>query len=253
MDEGSMFKFRNWSQPIASTNNVNDKPLWINVSPGDFLDHSATLFKIAGTNDMKLWGEITSYDSWGSFSDPLINGKKVSVATYDDYKILQDTDEIEQAYGVLYGNDATETLSDIDEVYGYRYDPNGENDSEGLGYGMRGTFVYNRSETPGYEGRSLFFPIGASGYGRRINSNGGKTAVLKYANATQRIVDDRPLFYDLYMRPGAAYWLKEQGGPSSNIIGWDFNYFTFDFNNLAVSNLIHDIGSDACFVRCVED
>lgn len=254
VDEGSMFKFRNWSQPIASTNNVNDKPLWINVSPGDFLDHSATLFKIAGTNDMKLWGEITSYDSWGSFSDPVINGKKVSVATYDDYKILQDTDEIEQAYGVLYGNDATETLSDIDEVYGYRYDPNGEYDSEGLGYGMRGTFVYNRSETPGYEGRSLFFPIGASGYGRRINSNGGKTAVLKYANTAQRIVDNnRPLFYDLYMRPGAAYWLKELGGPSSDIIGWDFNYFTFDFNNLAVSNLIHDIGSDACFVRCVED
>ena len=25
VDEGSMFKFRNWSQPIASTNNVNDK------------------------------------------------------------------------------------------------------------------------------------------------------------------------------------------------------------------------------------
>lgn len=54
------------------------------------------------------------------------------------------------------------------------------------------------------------------------------------------------------MRPGAIYWLKEKGGPKADIVGWDFNYFTFDFNGIQASNILHDIGSDACFIRCVE-
>lgn len=75
LEEGSQFKFRNWEQPIDATSNVNDTPVWINVSPDDFLDHSTTPFKIAGTNDTKLWSEITSYIS-GSFTDPTVNGKQ---------------------------------------------------------------------------------------------------------------------------------------------------------------------------------
>lgn len=63
------------SNPIDATSNVNDTPVWINVSPDDFLDHSTTPFKIAGTNDTKLWSEITSYIS-GSFTDPTVNGKQ---------------------------------------------------------------------------------------------------------------------------------------------------------------------------------
>ena len=251
LEEGSQFKFRNWEQPIDATSNVNDTPVWINVSPDDFLDHSTTPFKIAGTNDTKLWSEITSYIS-GSFTDPTVNGKKVSVATYDDFQALQNNKNIEQGFGVMYGNDATETLSEIDAVYGHRYDRHGDGNSTGSGYGMRGIFVYNSSETSQYGGRSLFFPIGTSGYGRRQNANGGKTAVLKYSNTPIKIEDNRPLFYDLYMRPGAIYWLKEKGGPKADIIGWDFNYFTLDFNGIQASNILHDIGSDACFIRCVE-
>ena len=149
---------------------------------------------------MKLWGEITSYDSWGSFSDPVINGKKVSVATYDDYKILQDTDEIEKPTACCMATTSAETLSDIDEVYGYRYDPNGENDSEGLGYGMQDVRVSTVRKHRDTKDAACFF-YRASGYGRRINSNGGKTAVLKYANTAQRIVDNnRPLF----LRPFTA-------------------------------------------------
>ena len=83
-------------------------------------------------------------------------------------------------------------------------------------------------------------------------ANGGKTAVLKYSNTPIKIEDNRPLFYDLYMRPGAIYWLKEKGGPKADIVGWDFNYFTLDFNGIQASNILHDIGSDACFIRCVE-
>ena len=64
-----------------------------------------------------------------------------------------------------------------------------------------------------------------------------------------------PLFYDVYMRPGALYWLsnyvdaKEPGdGPTT---GWDFNYFTFDFYPITYSST--GKAKDACFIRCVED
>ena len=45
-------------------------------------------------------------------------------------------------FGILYGNDATETLSDIDEVYGHRYDRHGTADNPGAGYGMRLSLIH---------------------------------------------------------------------------------------------------------------
>ena len=69
----------------------------------------------------------------------------------------------------------------------------------------------------------------------------------------------RPLFYDLYKRPGAIYWLnaeipKDQLTPTDGAsLGWDINYFSFDFNFISSDNLIRSGGSDACFVRCVVD
>ena len=83
------------------------------------------------------WDDISNSDHTGSFSDPNVNGKSIRVAEYDDFKALYETAEIEQGFGVLYGDDATEVLDDIDEVYGYDYDQSGS-------YGMRGCFVYNR-------------------------------------------------------------------------------------------------------------
>lgn len=72
--------------------------------------------------------------------------------------------------------------------------------------------------------------------------------------------DTRPLFYDIYMRPGAIYWLKNEfgidrdGDGESEIwpLGWDFNYFTFDFNFINTGDIYKETTSDACFVRCVE-
>ena len=256
-EEGSLFKFGNWEQPIDATNNKNDKPIWIDVSESDFKDHKDTPFLIAGTDTTCLWSEITSKNHFGSFSDPTVNGKKVSVATYKDYNDLWDSDDIEQGFGVLYGDEATETLSKIEEVYGYQYNTNPK-------FGMRGVFVYNKSETSKeYGGRNVFFPLGASGYGHRKDgkNENGKVAVLRYASGRSApfpTPDDKPLFYDLYMRPGAIYWLKqkENNGREGNAIGWDFNYFTFDFNLISSSNIFNNNESvntsDACFIRCVE-
>ena len=56
----------------------------------------------------------------------------------------------------------------------------------------------------------------------------------------------RRYFHDLFMRPGAIYWLKQDCGVGNNVldpdnidsaIGWDFNYFTFDFFPISWGNV----------------
>lgn len=255
LDEGSLFKFGNWDQPIDALSNKNSKSPWINVAPTDF--HAPDNLAIAGTDDKTTWESITNQNASETFGNPSLPNANARVATYDDYWTLRSNDFIEQGYGVLYGDDATETGDDIETVYGYDYNHANE------GRGMRGCFAYNRNT-----GKNLFFPIGASGYGHRKNSftqswgdpetiNG----VLRYATGRTKLYPDgaelkaRPLFYDLYRRPGAIYWWnqsafvnKERG----NCLGWDINYFTFDFNFIGAGNLIHNDKSDACFIRCVE-
>ena len=128
---------------------------------------------------------------------------------------------------------------------------------------MRGCFAYNK-----LTGKSLFFPIGVSGYGHRRRSDNAP-GMLRYSVGRTEYypedeyhpwgnsrVKDRPLFYDLFRRPGAIYWIdKETTATDGNKkLGWDINYFTFDFNFINVSDVYSNGGdSDACFVRCVVD
>lgn len=271
LEEGSLFKFGNWKQPIDATMSENRFKYGDEVGPGSFgSDGGWKNFLIAGTSNTAKWANITFTpyaDRGKGFSDPTVNGQKVSVATADDYNELWGHEDIGFGFGVMYGNDGTETLTQAEEVYGHRYD---RYKAGGGGYGMRGMFVYNKKN-----GRNLFFPIGASGYGHRKHAEdwGGwnATAVLRYSQGrrSQLVNENMPLFYDLYMRPGAIYWLKNEGvvrrkeEAASNAIryaiGWDFNYFTFDFNYIEVGNILKDVSgstkensSDACFVRCVE-
>ncbi len=263
IDEGSLFKFGNLSQPIDAKQNKNSKTPWTNVAPDYFSGNSY---------DSDSWTKISSKNTRENFADPQVNGKEICVASYEDFADLYKTGTMEQGFGVLYGDEATEVLDDIEQVYGYDYSKSGT-------YGMRGCFVYNRDT-----GKNLFFPIGASGYGHRKHSLNGLSGVLRYScNARWGYfptdlggmypngVDDAPLFYDVYMRPGAIYWLKENvtnnyldPTNSDSAVGWDFNYFTFDFFPISKSNIFGTAegewntpnriynNSDACFVRCVE-
>lgn len=268
LDEGSMFKFGNWDEPLDAVNNVFN----------DFKSETNTDFFIAGTSTTKKWKDIKSSTYLGNFASTTVNEKQVSVASHDDYEALWGSEDIEQGYGVLYGNDAKETLSDVNEVYGYRYDKHKSASDTGAGYGMRGTFVYNTSEDE-YGGRNLFFPMGVTGYGHRKHRDvheGLESAVLRYsAGRIAKMTDDeaktRPLLYDLYRRPGAIYWLEESKNSTrdgtKDIIAWDFNYFTLDFNYMPAANVFKreqgessepgaktmENHSDACFIRCVED
>lgn len=264
IDEGSLFKFGNLDDPIKAEKNRNSKPYWTNVIPNDLSGNQY---------GWSAWINMSNEAPTGSFSDPT---NKMRVASYDDFAELYKTNEIEQGFGVLYGDDATETLDDINEVYGYDYTKPGT-------YGMRGCFVYNK-ET----GKNLFFPIGASGYGHRKDRlwdqpderGQRRNGVLRYSSSSRwgyfpknvggmypNGVEDAPLFYDVYMRPGAIYWLKEDCNDNyldstnpKSAIGWDFNYFTFDFFPISKTNVFYldknqtpnKYCSDACFVRCVE-
>lgn len=279
VEEGSLFKWGNYNAPIDAVSNKHKKTPWTKISPSDFEDDKDTQLKIAGTENTQLWDDIESKPYDTPFGNPTI-GEKVEIASYDDYNALYKSEDIEMGYGVLYSDGAEETLSDIDQTYGYRYDTPKT-------YGMRGCFIYNK-----HDGRNLFFPIGASGYGHRkqgygdkkdwqgiitgqgdIHGETNKTVVLRYsAGRSDRFPmtsgDEKPLFYDLYMRPGAIYWLQKVYPPGrdgeTDIMGWDINYFSFDFNLISKSNVYATITekeeeketvtpkSDACFIRCVE-
>lgn len=247
LDEGSLFKCGNWDYPIDASNNKNSRIPWINVYPTDFVLYPSGGFVIAGKEDegKKLWSTITFSNS---FSIP---ASGMRVARLADYMALLNSSDIEQGYGILYGDDATETADNIENAYGYDYKNNNK------GRGMRGCFAYNK-----LTGKNLFFPIGASGYGHRRRSD--KTpGMLRYsAGRTEyypenephpwgnSCVKDRPLFYDLFRRPGAIYWIDKE---TNQKLGWDINYFTFDFNSIDATNIFDSDDSDACFVRCVVD
>lgn len=255
LDEGSLFKFGNWSRPIDALSNKNPFEPWINVKPEDFKVYPEDGFTNAATGDKMEWTDIIQNNTTDGFGNPQMANARV--ATGADFWELRNS-YIEQGYGVLYGDDATKTADDIVEVYGYDYEHNKS------GRGMRGCFAYN-SET----GKNLFFPIGASGYGHRKQSYTATwgdpetiNGVLRYAAGRTQLYPDpveRPLFYDLYKRPGGIYWLNAEipqnyFTPTDGVsLGWDINYFSFDFNFISKDNLIRSGGSDACFVRCVVD
>lgn len=264
LEEGSLFKFLNLAQPIDAMCNKNSETPWIYITPDKFEYDSNNL--LIATNDTKnkpetTWSAITAPDfkPWDtSIAEPFFNDPQISnarIASYEDFLALYQGEDIAEGYGVLYGDESLETLDLITEVYGYDY--------ENTQRGMRGCFVYNKRN-----GKNLFFPIGASGYGHRKHNDmnygtdyAREVGVLRYSGGRntylpETVADNTPLLYDIYMRPGAIYWLnkysrneeKEEG--HKNIIAWDFNYFTFDFFPYGVSTA--QSGCDACFIHCVE-
>lgn len=269
LDEGSMFRYNRLNYPIDASNNKYKKTPWINITPQDFKNenHPST-YKMADGSPSVSWETIGSGSATAAaaFPNPTVSGGNLYIAQVTDYYQL--VPKTEQGFGVLYGNDATTIQMDIEKVYGYQRDENGKADGK---YGMRGCFAYVADETSTRYGRSLFFPIGASGYGHRkhIGKHGGTWGDSEYANGVLRYSVGRteynnnnntPLFYDLFMRPGAIYWSQKiEKIEGTDRVGLDINYFTFDFfymDTSAWGDYVTDASnynkSDACFIRCVD-
>ncbi len=274
LEEGSMFKFGNFDDAILAENN---KTFGYGVPPGN------NKFKLAGGGE-KTWSQIQPCGArikaatiqGGTYPAPTNLGAKVRVARFYDFADIYNDNNMAYGYGVLYGDGATKTANTNEEAYGYYR--NGTSTSST--YGMRGCFVYNQTD-----GRNIFFPIGATGYGHRKsnydeNFDAGYGGVLRYAGRSavmtsynNNLIEYRPLFYDIYLAQGAIYFLETaeentqlaQDSAPRTTTAWDVNYHTFEFYSYGIdatargggygnqknTNAIY--GSDAAFVRCVTD
>lgn len=238
-EEGSLFRWRT-SEPIDATSNFDD----------GFKNNASTYFNIAG-GGTKTWSQIT-HPTGTNFSLPTLPDN-VRVANYNDFYALYNIENgLDNGYGVLYGNDATETQDDENGAYGYTH-------SSDPKFGMRGCFVYDIRN-----GKHIFFPIGASGFGRRQHKSGSGTAVLRYgggATKLDNIAEQAPFLWDLCDKKGAIYWLRTAvTGYKGNLSdGWDFNYFSFDFNLIDRKEWNGNNGTttgnilDAAFLRAVKE
>ena len=275
LDEGSYFR---WNNPNAIKSSNNDKAgFGFGETPGDTAKYDVIKNR-PGQLDKLTWSQLAGGYNRGNNAWKIDNDG-VRVAKYEDFKQLESTvdSHIEKAYGVLYGDGATETSSSVAEAFGYDSNETPSSSSKG----MRGCFVFNSDN-----GNNLFFPIGKHGYGRRKagrdkgNAPGdegsgekdGANGVLRYAqrwseyraqsyyNEAAMGVEYQPLFYDIYKRYGAVYWLAEpydvrDDSPHS---AWEINYFTMGFEAFQNGALGHTKGhtgafnnSDACLMRVV--
>lgn len=267
LEEGSMFKFANWDDAILATNNLTYGPREKIADDYEFL---------LANKESKKWRDIGATKTGTypiSFTEVDVtnvigattNPTKVRVASQQDYETLRNEPNREFAYGVLYGDGARETKETLSDVYEYMR--NNEQESQRSEKGMRGCFVYNK-----VTGNNLFFPIGASGNGRRkndkewYNNHPSEEGMLQYPFRSELYTEKptdynyptlpyRPLFYDVYRRPGATYWLKDlKSAPNTTTPTYlDINYFTFDFSIGDNECVQGEYGTSACFIRCVED
>lgn len=277
-DEGSMFRVGNLKDPIAAINNVNDAPNWACVTPSMFKDHADTEFIMANPGSKpKTWDQIgyEGKEDKFTFETVNINGKTSRLIRISDIVHLRDgydsnTERMRYQYGVLYSDKATKTGNTIDEAFHYKQDiPSSHS------WGMRGCFVYNN-----IDGKQIFFPIGSSGYGVRKAKREDKTApneigwssnpveigtaVLRYSAGRISYSNTptyTPLLWDIFRAEGANYWAETTGRDPKKGEGrtsLDLNFRTFDFNTLGTelfmgAKVNSQNGSDACFIRLVDD
>lgn len=190
-------------------------------------------------------------------------------AKYADWTALQSHPRY---YGVLYGEESTETATNTTDAYTYI--------NPGDVKGMQGLFVWDRTNA-----RHIFFPIGAKGHGHRKASDLYQTIdgynydghidrdVLKYAQRPtymkQGKAETVPMLYDLWMRKGAIYWYEENEFYTINkeCFAHDINYYTYDLNTYGANPVTMAAKgatdphtnvacrsaqwADACYVRCV--
>ncbi len=250
VEEGSMFRWANWSDAINAPNNrregyrfgqnITNKNLWI--------------YPTTSGDGEKIWSKISPDINANIWTDATIDNISARVADGADFASLRNKDNIQYAYGVLYADGSSEVQFPVQDAYGYYYDqPTGGN---GQNKGMRGVFIYNE-----ITGAQIFFPIGASGYGHRkgsgISGSNDAGGTLRYAGRSEEYptgaeLNLRPLFWRLFESPGAIYWCRTSATPSA----WDFNYWTYDYNTYnqdAWAPGKSESYCSGCFIRCVRD
>ncbi len=261
--EGSMFKFGNPWQGILVENNYRagygfDQDCW-----------GKTFVTTENRKEVTFEDIIWNTDVGFGTGREIITNLSARPANYSEWKALE---TLHRRYGVLYGDECTETKTTTTDAYSYW--------QVGHERGMQGMFVWDESR----EGNHVFFPIGSTGNGhRKVNDNAyqktddhpknpyewiDKFSHLKYAQrplempeATAKAV---PMYYDIWLRKGAVYWYDvmfypavDFDGLESNGYGHDINFHsmllqTYGSNAIGQSDRDGNKSTDACYIRCVE-
>lgn len=254
--EGSMFKFGNSADAILVDNNHRsgygfDQNCW------------GKKFFINTTT-----GTTQTFESLSFNLDGFINGRVVFAdnsakpATYAQWKALE---TLHRRYGVMYGDECTETMTTTTDAYCYY--------QAGQKRGMQGMFVWDES----LNGNHIFFPIGSTGNGhRKVNDNAylstygtiDKYSHLKYAQRPKEMPEGTakvvPMYYDIWLRKGAVYWYDVMYNPAVDADGLvsdgyahDINFHsmllqTYGSNPIGQSDRNGNKSTDAAYIRCVE-
>lgn len=257
--EGCMFKFGNPWWGIYPENNYRegygfDQNCW-----------GKKLYVYNGSEDAEITFEELSHNLDVGFSGDrkLFADASLKPATYTQWKALE---SLHRRYGVLYGDECTETKTTSEEAYSYW--------QVGQERGILGMYVWDESRG----GNHVFFPIGSTGMGhRKVNDNAYKSnygtidkySHLKYAQrplempeTTSKVV---PMYYDIWLQKGAIYWYDVMYNPAvdndgvvSNGYAHDINFYsmllqTYGSNAVGQSDRDGNKSTDAAFIRCVQN
>lgn len=250
---GSYFRYGNLDQPIKE---INNNTYGLGVSVND------TPLEIAGSNTKVAWKNITVKNTSKDkvdidyFGEVSVDGHKYRVASYADYRYLSDSTE--KIYGVVYADGATQTGTTTEEAYRL-LDEN--NSSATSTQGMRGVICYHWNTATGQGTFSqVFFPISASGYGRRKQwiMEGSSRGVLRYGDIKEPAALPRVQIFDLCQTPGAMYWIRAgkprghfEGGNYYNCFAYDINYYGYAFETYH-HNGFGEGGTDALLLKWVQ-
>lgn len=207
-------------------------------------------------------------------------GKKTRMTKYEDWKSVRDNAHVFYTFGVCYDGNSTSTSMAVEQAFNYKHA-----NKDKSGSGMRGAFIYNNNN-----GKNLFLPIGASGYGRRKSGktnawgNNDMPGTLRYANRSVYMpfesVVKMPQFWNIKDNLGAIYWgfpdhtqptvdIWDKNSELHGFTAWDINVSTYDFNQFSDNayswgdNDVNNAGiqgsdtkwyfSDSGFIRLVDE
>ena len=248
---GSMFRRGRLNRGIFVTNNIKEEG-----GVGPFEAPGNYQFIVGERDNNNNWRRLTWEEIGNSNADIntgmgtfYVDDQKYEVPSYEAFLAL--TKAAEFGFGVVYGSAATDPATTAADAYGL-IDPY----NEGLfddPRGMRGVIAYMKDS-----GDQIFFPMGKYGTGRRNNFmfTGNDAGVLRYGDVNYLLTIGRggnlyrPIPYNLMVQSGNIYWIDKlyvKGHASGNdCLGWDMNYFNFDFNPYTAYN-IHD----ACPIKLI--
>lgn len=283
LEAGSFFRRANYTAILESNNETYPSPEIPQyryagaVIPYNKNNPSTGNFDVLeeGRDDItqKTWVQLGGSSESISKNWTIGDGRQIAdILDFYDLASPDDQNEaltwpINKAYGIVYADGATEVQSKVAMAHGYT-----RADGVSSPKGMRGIIIYNSDKNY----RQIFLPCGASGYGRRKAVVGWNpspkdySGTLRYASranyySLDTTLDNVPLFWDIFRRPGAIYWCRRwqtmqyvEGKSYTNprlSSAFDMNYFTMGFegfeNGAAISSNGSD--SDALFIRTVKN